>query len=92
MQLVFSAAICFFFGHMKSYTPCIVGVNSCVKNCWELPCLLKFGQLARMVVWVTSMHSRRVAKLTYRKEQDGGQNKKWRSKFNKFAYLGLQLA
>ena len=52
----------------------------------------KFGQLARMVVWVTSMHFRRVAKLTYRKEQDGGQNEKWRPKFNKFAYLGLQLA
>ena len=39
----------------------IVGVNTHVKNSWELPCLLKFGQLAGMVVWVTSMHFRRVA-------------------------------
>ena len=41
----------------------LVGVTAHVKNSWELPCLLKFGQLARMVVWVTSMHFRREAKL-----------------------------
>ena len=34
-----------------------------MENSWGLPCLLKFGQLARMVVWVTSIHFRREAKL-----------------------------
>ena len=41
----------------------LVGVTAHVKNSWELPCLLKFGQLARMVVWVTRMYFRREAKL-----------------------------
>ena len=40
-----------------------VGVNAHVENSWELPCLLKFGQLTRMFVWVTSLHFRKKAKL-----------------------------
>ena len=39
------------------------GVTVHVKNSWALPCLLKFGQLTRMVVLVTRMHFRKEAKL-----------------------------
>ena len=63
----------------------LVGVNARVKNSWELPYLLEFGQLARMVVWVASIHFRREAKLAWRKEQDPGKIWTWPPKFNKLA-------